>query len=110
MFVVMKKFGRNETRVANYSKEQEAISAILEKLKEDKSYKLDATYCLYEGADLLKEYNQKDIPVSASDSAENNSEASKKGSSQSFSPTPLNMTPSLGPRSSIKDVDDKKDE
>lgn len=110
MFIITKRYGRNETRISDFRTEQEAVAFIMEKLKEDKHFKLMATYCLYEGADLLKEYTQTDIPVSASDAAEDTA-ASGKGSGKSFAPSPFSTTPRLGPQTWIKeDSKDKDDE
>src|SRR6476620_5288771 len=111
MFVVTKRYGRSETRVGNFRTEQEAIADIMDKLTEDRTFKLAATYGLYEGADMLKEYTQDDIPVTTNEQDISDSSGSKKGSSKSFAPTPFNTTPHLGPRSYIKDdeEDDQKD-
>lgn len=109
MFVVKKRFGRAESRLSEFAKEQDAINFIMEKLKEDARFKSMAVYCLYEGADLLREYSQSDIPQEASESdADAGSGAQQKGSGQSFRPTPFNTTPRLGPQTWIKE--DKKDE
>jgi hypothetical protein len=112
MFVVTKRFGRAETRVKEFTQELAAESFILEKLREDRSFKLMATYCLYEGADLLKEYTQDNIPVdTASDesAAADASSASQKGSGQSFRPTPFNTSPRIGPQSWISKDEDNKE-
>lgn len=104
MFIVTKRYGRSETRVSDFSKEQDAVHAIMEKLQEDRHYKLMATYCLYEGADLLREYTQDDTPAIVSDKSESDaSSAAKQGSGKTFAPTPFNTTPRLGPQTWIKD-------
>lgn len=111
MFVVTKRYGRNESRVGDFRAEQDAITVIMEKLKEDRHFKLMATYCLYEGADLLKEYTQDAIPVSASDnSSAADAAGSQKGSGKSFAPTPFNTTPRLGPQTWIKDDNTNEDD
>lgn len=110
MFVVTKRFGRNETRVGDFRVEQDAIAAIMEKLKEDRHFKLMATYCLYEGADLLKEYTQQDIPASRDDHSTADSAGSQKGSGKTFAPTPFNTTPRLGPQSWVKDDTTNEDD
>ncbi len=109
MFIITKRFGRNETRVADFRTEQDAINVIMEKLKEDRHFKLMATYCLYEGADLLKEYTQQDIPASVDDQSSSDAAGSQKGSGKSFAPTPFSTTPRLGPQTWIKDDTNEDD-
>lgn len=110
MYFVAKRFGRGpETRLQEFSKEPDAIVFIMEKLREDKHFNLNAIYCLYEGADLLREFSQTDLPTELPTAiAESDSSASQKGSEKSFRPTPFSTTPRLGPQSWISD--DKKDE
>lgn len=112
MFIVTKRYGRSETRVSDFSKEQDAINFIMEKLQEDKHFKLTATYGLYEGADLLREYTQNDIPASEGEgsSGSDASSVSKQGSSKTFAPTPFNTTPRLGPQTWIKDDTSNEDD
>lgn len=115
MFVVAKRFGRIETRLKEFSKQPEAESFIMEKLREDIQFKLMATYCLYEGADILREYTQMDVatPTNTNPSEDSSDTPSSqgKGSGKSFAPTPFSTTPRLGPQSWIKDDEDKdKDE
>ncbi len=116
MYYVAKRFGRTETRLQEFSKEPEAVSFIMEKLQEDKLYKLDAVYCLYEGADIVQEYSQSDVVAPAESSgAESDTAASGKGSDKSFRPSPFSTTPRIGPQTWIvgddkdqKDDDEKK--
>ncbi len=108
MYVVKKHFGRTETRAGDFRTEQEAIAAIMDKLKEDKNFNLPATYGLYEGMDLIKEYTQDDIPASATEPSSDSTGASGKGSGKSFAPNPFSTTPRLGPQTWVKD--DNKDE
>jgi hypothetical protein len=113
MFVVTKRYGRTETRVGDFTKEQDAVKFIMEKLQEDRNFKLIATYGLYEGVDLLKEYTQDNLLVSGEDSGTaDTTSASKTGSGKSFAPTPFNTAPRLGPQTWIKDTnpDNENDE
>ncbi len=111
MFYVTKKFGRSENRLKDFAQEKEARDFIFEKLKEDRQFKVTATYCLYEGMDMLQEFSVVDIPEEQSGSEEESESGQKKGSTQSFRPTPFGTTPTVGPKSYIRDDEDKdKDE
>ena len=107
MYYVAQRFGSTETRIKDFSNEPEALRFIMEKLQEDKLYKLNAVYCLYEGMDLIGEYSQDDLVQAPTDEE---SSASQKGSEKSFRPTPFNTTPRLGPQSWIVGGDDDKDD
>jgi len=89
----------------------EAKKVIQEKLAEDAAHKVMATYCLYEGFDLIEEFDQSKLEVSAPSGDQAGTGSSSKSSSQSFRPTPFSTTPMPKgtPRSFIVD-DDKKDE
>ena len=94
MFQVTKRFGRNENRLQSFKNEREAEIFIFEKLREDKQFKVIATYCLYEGADLIREYNQSDIPASTSSSVSDQAGGSQQGGrSSSFNPNPFSTSP-----------------
>ena len=111
MFVVTKRFGRSETRVKDFSQQKEAEQFIQEKLQEDLRFKVMATYGLYEGADLLREFTQSDAAIApASASSTETGSAQGAGSRSSFSPTPFNTAPRPGgmPHNWVKDEDDKK--
>ena len=113
MFVVTKRFGRSETRLRDFNKEADAKQFIQDQLQDDIRFKLLATYGLYEGADLLQEFTQKDIIEQASDSDSSSSGGSGQGagSRSSFSPTPFNTTPRPGgmPPNWIKEEGEDKD-
>lgn len=115
MFVVMKRFGRGpEARVKEFAKETDAVAFILEKLREDQQFKMNTVYGLYEGADLVRELTENDLPKTASaPGADSESgSASQKGSGQSFRPSPFNTAPRLGPQTGLKDTsrdDENKD-
>ncbi|HEX2549428.1 MAG TPA: hypothetical protein VHM20_06345, partial [Gammaproteobacteria bacterium] len=88
----------------------EARQFIFEKLKEDRQFKIVATYCLYEGMDILQEFSVADIPEETATSNEDQGSGQQKGSSQSFRPTPFGTTPTIGPKSYIRDEEDKDKE
>jgi hypothetical protein len=112
MFVVTKRFGRSETRVGDFSKQADALKFIQEKLREDILYKINATYGLYEGADLLQELKQSDVVTTQTDSSTllSGDSTGAPGSRSSFSPTPFNTAPRPTgmPPNWIKDEDDDK--
>jgi hypothetical protein len=114
MYKVTKKFARgSESPVGSYKTMAEAKQVIQEKLAEDAAHKVMATYCLYEGFDLMEEFDQSKLQTSAaSGDQEGSGSSSSKSSSQSFRPTPFSMTPAPKgtPRSFIVDEDKKKDE
>ncbi len=98
MFLVTKRFGRNESRLQSFKNEQDAEQFIIEKLREDKQFKVIATYCLYEGADLIREYTQSDIPVggtasSSSSSDDHQTAGGGQGRGSSFTPNPFSTSP-----------------
>lgn len=109
MFAVVKRFGRSESRLQNFSNEADAIRFIHEKIREDRQFKVIATYGLYEGADLIQEFTQSDVPEDSGTSDQGGG-GQKRGSGQSFAPTPFNTAPRLPgvPHSWVKDDEDKK--
>ena len=115
MFIVTKRFGRTETRLPEtFKTEAEAVHFIHQKLQDDFQYKILAQYGLYDGADLMREYSQKDLTANNADVSTGSGEsAGGKGSSQSFRPSPFSTTLRMGPQSYLKDDDvakeDKKD-
>lgn len=93
MYQVKKRFARGaETFVAEFKVEQEAEIFIKKKLEEDARLKVNTAYCLYEGADLVREFTQQDIDPS-SISAETSVPGQQKSSGQRFSPSPLHTAP-----------------
>lgn len=112
MYKVTKKFARgSETPVGSYKTLTEAKKVIQEKLAEDAAHKVVATYCLYEGFDLMEEFDQSKLADSTASREEEGGASSSKSSSQSFRPTPFSTTPAPKgmPRSFMQD-DDKKDD
>jgi len=123
MFIVTKRFGRSETRLSDFSKEADAKKFIQKKLQEDVLFKLTAIYGLYEGADLIQEFTQKDIVQQASHSGSSDESDADSGSSgggssgqgagsrSSFAPTPFNTAPRPTgiPHSWVKDEPDEDD-
>jgi len=113
MYSVTKRFGRTETRIKDFPKEADAMIFIKEKLLEDIRFKIMASYCLYEGADLLKEFTQQEVQSEETgDSSDGGGASQQRGTGQSFSPTPFATAPRIGPQSYVKDHkdDEKKDE
>ncbi len=110
MYKVKKRFGTGaETQMdKQFNTEAEAKAFIMEKLREDFDYKLlNTVYGLYEGADKMGEFTQRDLDTSAQDQ----SSSQQQGSKQSFSPSPFQMGPRPAgiARSGFKEEpDDKK--
>ena len=113
MYKVTKKYARgSESPVGSYKTLQEAKKIIHEKLAEDAAHKVTATYCLYEGLDLMEEFDQSKLQTSAGSQEDSGGSAGGKSSTQSFRPTPFSMTPAPKgtPRTWVQDEDDKKEE
>lgn len=112
MFKVAQKFGRSENFLQEFSEESQAIDFIMEKLKQDKHFKVMASYCLYEWSDLIREYTQDDIPEDTQNKNddEDANKGAGRGSGQSFNPTPFNTAPRMPgmPHGWVKDEDDNK--
>lgn len=116
MFTVVKCFGRSEIREKDFTRLEDAKNFILTKLKEDMTFRINATYRIYEGADMVKEFTQQDAPKASTSSSDSSSDSSSgsgsasKGSRQVFSPTPLSTTPRPpGIPQNWKDVTDDDD-
>jgi hypothetical protein len=117
MFTVFKCFGRSEAREKDFTRIEDATNYILAKLQDDITFKINANYRIYEGADMVKELTQQDAPKTSTSSSDSSSDSSSgsgsasKGSKQVFSPTPLSTTlRPPGVPQNWKDVpdDDKK--
>jgi hypothetical protein len=99
MFFVTKCFipSRREIREKDFSRQEEAEKFIQEKLQEDIIYKVAATYglyegILYEGADLIEEFTQKDV-ISAGPVFSRTSDSSQAaGTGETFNPSPFTTT------------------
>lgn len=105
MYKVTKKFSRGpESPVGTYKTLNEARQVIQDKLGEDISLKVVASYCLYEMFDLLEVFDQSKYEGASKE------ESQQRGSSKSFNPTPFNTTPQPKglPRSWVKDEDDNQ--
>jgi hypothetical protein len=109
---VTKQFARGpETTLQSFLKREAAAAFIMEKLADDARFKVETTYRIYDDLDeVLKEYTLADAVQTSSSGSQGS--AGSAGKSQSFNPTPFNMTPMPTgmPRSWIKDEDedDKK--
>jgi hypothetical protein len=94
MYKVTKKYGRGpETQVGSYKTIQEAKTVIQEKLGEDSNLGIKAIYCLYEGIDLIEEWDQSKLIKSEEEAEGSSTGGQQRGSGQSFSPSPFNTSP-----------------
>lgn len=114
MYKVTKKFGRGgpETMLGTYKTLNEAKKFIQEKLAEDAIFKVQTTYLLFEGMDLIEEFDQRKLEtVSNAKDEGSQSSSAGKGSSQQFNPSPFSMTPRPKgmPQSWVKEEDKKDD-
>ncbi len=88
--VTQKNARGNELLVGNYPSITAAENVIQKKLDDDAMYKLNNSYCLYEGMDdLIKEYTQADRQINPAEETS----SSGQGKSQSFRPSPFSTTP-----------------
>jgi hypothetical protein len=109
MYKITKKFERGpEMQIGVYKTMTEAKKIIQQKLAEDVAQKVKAVYCLYEGMDLMEEFDISKLEA-PEPSEEQESQGAGQGAGQRFSPTPLNMTPQPKglPRSWVKDEENK---
>jgi len=115
LYKVTKKYQRgSETQVGTFKTINEAKQFIQEKLADDVLHKIDSIYNLYEGMDLLEEFDQRKLVQTTQDDGNSSAPGSAgggQGQGQTFTPTPFNMTPQPKgmPRSWVKNEDDKKD-
>jgi hypothetical protein len=108
MYRVTRKFGRGpESQIGLFKTIPEAKKLIEEKLAEDAKLNLKAIYGLYEGMDLMEEFDQSHV---VEKSAGSESSASQKSSGQRFTPSPFNTAPAPKgiPRSSWSSDDSDK--
>lgn len=113
IYRVTKKYARGpESPVGTYKNLNDARKVIQDKLADDAAHRVIASYCLYEGFDLIEELDQSALKVTERDQGQGESSGQGKSSTQSFRPTPFSTTPMPKgtPRSFIVDEDDKKDE
>ena len=103
MYRVTKQYTKGpETDLQTFAKRELALQFIIEKAKEDARFKIVTTYRIYDDLDiLLKEINSASEDLNRELDEEKS--AAGAGSSQRFSPTPLNVSPTLGPRTWLKD-------
>lgn len=110
MYKVTKKYARGpESPVGTYKTINEAKKVIQEKLADDASHKVEAIYKLYEGFDFMEEFDQSRLVISQS--SDDDSGSSGRGSSQSFNPSPFSTKPQPKgmPQSWVRDEDKKDD-
>lgn len=111
MYKVTKRFGSGaEIQVGLFNQEREAKTFIQQKLEDDHRLQmLNTTYSMYEGVDKIRDFAQNDRDIS---SAEEEASSQKKGSGQSFQPTPFQMGPRPAgiPRSGFKEDEEQDKE
>lgn len=111
LYRVTKQYGRGgESPVAQFDNMKDAKALIQEKLLEDERFRVKATYRLWEGMDLLREFTEADIERSSSGrDSESDGGAGGAGQRSRFQPTPFNATPrpSGSPPNWIKDEDEE---
>ena len=112
IYKVTKRYARGtESLIGTYKTINEAKQVIQANMADDVILKIIATYCLYEGMDLLEEFDQTKLnPVSQTTDLGKESGVQSMGTGQRFSPSPFNTSPQPKglPRSSWKD--DKSDD
>jgi hypothetical protein len=114
IYRVTKSYGRGPgTDVGSYGDVAQAKREIQKRLADDVLMKIKGVvYSLYEGFDLLEQFDEKALESSSQGGSDDQSGGSKPGSSQSFRPTPLNTAPRPpgSPPAWLKDEDDTKKE
>ena len=111
MYRVTKKYLRGSAvSLGEFADKEEALTFITAKLEEDFRYKVNASYQLYQGALLIEEFAANENGAEPSGGAEAGS--GKPSGTQTFNPTPFNMTPRPGglPHNWVKDSEKKEDE
>ncbi|GEM_PF-2194262 len=109
-YKVTKKYQRGvEQSVAQFQDQDDAKLFIEAKMQWDATYKVNATYQLYDFDDLMEEFSQQG---NSSNEDSSQGQGSQQSSQQVFSPSPLQMAPRPGgiPYSSFKDVKDSKND
>jgi hypothetical protein len=108
MYKVMKRYSKGpEALVGSYKTMTEAKKIIQEKLAEDAALKVDTNYRLYEGFDLVEEFDKSKLIESSGQETEETE--SQRGSGQTFNPSPFSASPQ--PKGAIPrswNTDDKK--
>lgn len=113
IYRVMRSYQRgSESAVGTFKTINEAKIFIQEKLTDDAILKVNATYRIYEGMDLMEEFDQSKLIKQDSSQDSSDSSSQQRGSGQTFTPTPFNMTPQPKglPRNWIKEEDNKEDD
>ncbi len=113
MYNIKKKFqNRPESPIGHPCKSLAEAQQIVQKhLKMDADHRVNATYMIYEGMDLVETLDQSKLQKTAGSEAPSDTGSQQKGTGQRFSPTPFNMTPAPkgSPRSPFKDEESGKD-
>lgn len=105
LYRVTKQYTRGpDVAAAQFADLNDAKIFIQTKLREDAKFKVNVVYRLFEGFELLEEFDQNSAAGGSDDS-------SGRGSQQSYRPTPLNTAPRPTgmPQNWWKDEEDDKD-
>jgi hypothetical protein len=111
MYKVSKKYMRGPEQVlAQFKEVADAKEFVKIKLEQDAGMKVQASYLLYEGSDLLETLDAGSTGVDSSGSGTSTGTGSAKTGTLAFSPTPFQVTPKPGglPPSSFRDLEDDK--
>lgn len=96
-FKVTKQYGRgSEAEISQFSQLNEAKAFVDERLLEDASLNVQATYRIYEYGEVYAEYDSTKVDIAKLQQSQSSADAQGsqgKGSSASFRPTPLNTAP-----------------
>lgn len=101
--------GGAETVLNTFKTFSEGCEFIQEKLLSDSLLKVNTYYRIYEGMDLMEEFDQSKLQKKESDEREEES-GTKSGKGVTFSPTPFNMKPQPKgvPQPWVKDEEDNE--
>jgi hypothetical protein len=114
MYRVTKKYTRgSETPADEFADVASAKIYISDKLAEDALLKLDIVYRIYEGMDMVAEFNQDSAPAVVASESESESQSGQgQAQSSSFQPTPFNMAPRPTgmPQNWVKDLDNNSED
>src|SRR5581483_8561953 len=114
IYKVTKRYSRGpESIVGTYKTQPEAEAIIQEKLAADAAMKISVTYSLYEGMDLIEEFDQAKLASESSETDDNQAASSSSqsaGTGQRFSPSPMSTRPlpkGMPPSAWVDNKDDK---
>lgn len=111
LYKVSKKYPRGpEQMLAKFNELSDAKQFAAAKLEQDRLLRVNASYLIHEGHDLIETLGEDSATASATSTSSASSSASGKATTQVFSPSPFQVAPRPGgmPPSSFKDVEDDK--